>query len=184
MKQDMRSKKIALVAHCVLNQNAVVGGGAHYAAIIPNVVETLSLHKFSIFQLPCPEMYAAGINRWGQVKEQYMNSGFKRSFLKAVHYTIECIEDYVNHGYQIVIIGMEGSPSCGIKITESNPSWGGTVDNLNGEKLSLISARGYFMDLLNEEISARGWGKFPSIGLTDNVDENVNSLSWFLTSLE
>ena len=176
MKNDIRSKKIALISHCILNQNAVIGGGAKYTAAIPNVMETLKAHKFSIVQLPCPEMYAAGLDRWGQVKEQYSNSGFKRSFRMAVKFALDNIEDYVVHGFQIVVIGIEGSPSCGIGITESDPSWGGTIDGFKEENLTIINARGVFMDILFEGILARGWQPFPAIGLSSDVDENMASV--------
>lgn len=176
MKNDLRSKKIALVAHCVLNQNAVVGGLSRYPAVIPSVFETLKAHDFSIVQLPCPEMYAAGLDRWGQVKEQYANSGFKRSFQEAAEVALTSVEDYVSHGYKIVIIGIEGSPSCGITLTESNPNWGGTLTDAKDESAKLINARGTFMDVLFEKIRERGWIPFPAIGLSSNTEGNSSSI--------
>lgn len=179
MEDDMRSKKIALVSHCILNQNAVVGGGAKYPSSIPNVLEILKEHEFSIMQLPCPEMYAAGLDRWGQVKEQYANSGFKRSFKNMAEFALDSVEDYVNHGYLIIVVGIEGSPSCGIKVTESNPSWGGTIDGLKKENVTLANARGAFMDVLFEEMITRRWKPFPSIGITFDTGESISSIKPF-----
>jgi hypothetical protein len=43
---DHRSKRIVLVAHCILNQNAISDGTAHFPGSFRDVVDTLvpSIH--------------------------------------------------------------------------------------------------------------------------------------------
>jgi len=175
MTEDKRSKKIALVSHCVLNQNAVIGGGAGYPTVIPYVLEALQAHNFAIMQMPCPEMSSAGLNRWGQVKEQYLSSGFKRSFQRLAEYTLDSVEDYVSNGYKIIIIGIEGSPSCGIEKTESNPDWGGETVCSAAQEVKLINDRGVFIELLNREALLRGWPAFPAFGIPGDSCETADS---------
>lgn len=187
MKEDARSKKIALVSHCILNQNAVVGGLASFPSVIPRVVDILKAHDFGIVQMPCPEMYAAGLNRWGHVKEQYENSGYKRSFREAADFLLNSIEDYVTHDYQIVIVGIEGSPSCGITISESNPNWGGSFEESQGRDFEQIHAGGAFVDILFEKILLRGWNLFPSIGIFSDKKgraASVKNLDKFLSEFD
>ena len=73
---DKRSRKVALVANCIINQNAKVDGYALYPAMVPGFINLLEKYNFAIEQMPCPEMYTAGIRRWWQVSEQYSTSGY------------------------------------------------------------------------------------------------------------
>ncbi|MDA3936305.1 MAG: hypothetical protein PF636_05500 [Actinomycetota bacterium] len=65
-----RSRRIALVSHCLLNVNAKVEGLAEYQGVHP-VIEGLSAAGFGVIQLPCLEMTHMGMKRWAQVMEQY-----------------------------------------------------------------------------------------------------------------
>jgi predicted secreted protein len=58
-----RSRRIALVSHCLLNVNAKVEGLAEYQGVHP-VIEGLSAAGFGVIQLPCLEMTHMGMKRW------------------------------------------------------------------------------------------------------------------------
>jgi hypothetical protein len=63
MFTDVRSKKIVLVAHCVLNQNAIADGTADFAGTDEAVVRRLLEAGIGILQLPCPELNCLGLDR-------------------------------------------------------------------------------------------------------------------------
>ena len=63
MFTDRRSKKIILVAQCILNQNAKIDGCAHYPGAIEGVAEVLIRSGCGIVQLPCPEVMHLGLDR-------------------------------------------------------------------------------------------------------------------------
>ena len=63
MFTDRRSKKIVLVAQCILNQNAKIDGCAHYPGAIEGVAEVLIRSGCGIVQLPCPEVMHLGLDR-------------------------------------------------------------------------------------------------------------------------
>jgi predicted secreted protein len=62
-------RRVAFVAHCLVNQNAKVQEFARAAGVVPGVIERLRAHGYRLQQLPCPEMAFAGINRWWQERE-------------------------------------------------------------------------------------------------------------------
>ncbi|MGI6628959.1 MAG: CD3072 family TudS-related putative desulfidase [Bacillota bacterium] len=186
MFNDKRGGKIALVAHCLLNQNAKVGGLARYPGIVPGIVDLLIKYDFGIIQIPCPEMMAAGIARWGQVKEQYMCYGFYKDFRQIAISLIDSISDYITHGYTIVLVGIDGSPSCGVHITESNSNWGGTMLSNDDCQVENIQAPGAFVELFQKEVSKRGMKPIPAIGLPMDLKDgkfDLSELEKFLASV-
>ncbi|GBF35608.1 hypothetical protein DCCM_4737 [Desulfocucumis palustris] len=91
--------------------------------------------QIGIIQLPCPEMVVYGIKRWGHVREQFDTLFFRekcQDIIKPITYQLL---DYVKNGYKVIgIIGVDGSPSCGVNLTCSG-DWGGeflgNIDVLN-----------------------------------------------------
>ena len=63
MFSDVRSKKIILVSHCILNQNSISDGTAGYPSTNENVLKLLIQSKVGIIQMPCPEMICLGLDR-------------------------------------------------------------------------------------------------------------------------
>ena len=58
--------RVAFIAHCLLNQNAKVEGGALRPAVWEPVIDLLREHGYAIRQMPCPELAFAGARRfWG-----------------------------------------------------------------------------------------------------------------------
>src|SRR2546430_10162454 len=70
-------RKVALIASCLLTQNAKVCQGAHYAARVSPVVEALRSRGYLLQQLPCPELAFAGVRRWWAVYEQYDTPAYR-----------------------------------------------------------------------------------------------------------
>ncbi|MBP7736525.1 MAG: hypothetical protein KA369_11175 [Spirochaetes bacterium] len=129
---DERSNKIIILSHCMLNQNTRYMGGAFYKGIVPGIIETALDKGYGIVQMPCPEQQA-----WGGVLKKYMWLGFgskpglfykfriillplfifytKFMYKRIARNTVRNLIDYHKSGFQIIgIVGIDGSPSCGV----------------------------------------------------------------------
>jgi len=115
MLKDKRSKKIAIVAHCILNQNSRVFGLAERSSTITEIVEFLIRNDMGIIQMPCPELTYAGILRKSQTKDEYDNTMFRNHCKKIAEEIVAQIQEYSKGKIKArIIIGVDGSPSCGI----------------------------------------------------------------------
>ena len=157
-----RSKKLVLLSHCILNVNAKVYGLARYRGALAELISFLVDEGYGIIQLPCPEMGHWGIKRWGQVREQMDTPYFVRHCRQVFEPVLEQIIDYHCNGYHVAaIIGVDGSPSCGVNHTCSAASWGGELDNWQSTAdimgdLRMINAPGAFMELISEALRNHG----------------------------
>lgn len=121
-----RSRKIILLAHCVLNGNAKVEGLCGYRGAMPEVVTLLMQYGIGMVQLPCPEMQVLGCARWGHVKEQLDTPHFRKVSGELLSPIVMQLQDYQRNGYDLVaVVGLDGSPSCGVTRTCSGSAWRG-----------------------------------------------------------
>ena len=151
---DVRGCRVVLVAHCLLNQNSIVPGLARFSAVAPGVVELLSGYGLGIFQLPCPETLSHGLMRWWMTREQYDNPGYRslcRKLCKLVaYYALE----YTRCGVEVVgLVGIAGSPSCGVNTTSTGWTGGEPVVK---EKSRRVKGRGVFTEILLETLRKHG----------------------------
>ena len=115
MLKDKRSGRIAVVAHCILNQNSRVLGLAESSSAIAEIVEFLIRNDMGIIQMPCPELTYAGILRKSQTKDEYNNIMFRNHCRKIAEEIVEQVQEYSKGKIKArIIIGVDGSPSCGI----------------------------------------------------------------------
>jgi len=115
MLKDKKSRKIAIVAHCILNQNSRVFGLAERSSAIAEIVEFLILNNMGIIQMPCPELTYAGILRKSQTKNQYDDAKFRKHCNKIAEEIVAQIQEYAKGKIKArIVIGVDGSPSCGI----------------------------------------------------------------------
>ncbi|ENN96548.1 hypothetical protein J422_02025 [Methanocaldococcus villosus KIN24-T80] len=161
----MKGKKIAIVAHCILNQNSVVNGLERAEGAFNDVVELLLKKNYAIIQLPCPEMLYLGIDRVGKTKEEYDTEEYRELCREILKSTIKYLREYSKEGFKFILIGIEGSPTCGIFKTVT--------------KEGLIDGRGILMEeflkmLENEHIDLKKID-FPV---------NMNEYNKFLKELE
>ena len=116
MWKDKRSGKIAVVAHCILNQNSRALGLAERSGAITEIVEFLINKDMGIIQMPCPELAYSGLSRPPQTKDQYNNLTFREHCRKIAEEVANQIEEFSKAGIKVkIIIGINGSPSCGVK---------------------------------------------------------------------
>jgi predicted secreted protein len=146
---------VAFVAHCLLNQNSKVRDGAHCAGVYSPVVDVLRAKGWRIEQMPCPELAFAGLNRFWAVREQYDTAAFRRHCHRLAVAVAGAIAARAEQGEEVVLVGVEGSPSMGVTVTSSDPDRGGrpswpegTPEHTGGE--------GIFVEELHAELDRRG----------------------------
>jgi len=131
MFSDSRSKKLALVSHCILNQNAISDSTADFPSQYRQILDLLVENHIGIIQLRCPELMCLGLNRQDdlgggrdvlvensrirRLLEERGNIDKLRGYADDIKFEV-C--EYLKHGFTIVgIIGVNRSPSCGIETT-------------------------------------------------------------------
>jgi predicted secreted protein len=145
---------VAFVAHCLLNQNSKVGDGAHCAGIYSPVVDVLRERGWRIEQMPCPELAFTGLNRFWAVREQLDTAAYRRHCQRLASAVADMIEVRAGQGDDIVLIGVEGSPSMGVRVTSSDPARGGLPEWPDGTA-ELTSGEGIFIEELRLELGRR-----------------------------
>jgi predicted secreted protein len=156
MFEDQRSRRVLLVAHCVLNQNAKIDRCAYYPGVIKEAVEALIESGVGLIQMPCPELLCLGLDRQAvpdaattiesedtrvaRLMAADENRTICRSLADAL---VVQIEHYQRNSFEVIgLLGINGSPTCGIEI-----SW---VDDHEEPH------PGSFIQLLNDACHAKG----------------------------
>lgn len=176
---------MVLLAHCILNINAKIYGIATEPAGCRQIISGLLENGYGIIQLPCVEQSCFGINRWGQVKEQINFPGFRAKCHELLKPIIEQVLDFYQNGYEIsAVIGLDGSPSCGINYTCTG-NWGGEIGEgydiqSKIDSLDKLSEYGVMMEVLKEMLDEIGIvTKFLSVDESDpeaTSSELINKL--------
>jgi len=149
-----RSKRILVVCHCLLNANAKVYPLASCEGVYRQVVGKSIDEGIGLLQLPCPETVYLGLNRWGMTREQYDHPTFRECCRQMLMPSIAQIKGYADAGYQILgVIGMDGSPNCGVSRTCYGFSGGeisaeGVIE-AQRERLEFRLGKGVFMEILS-----------------------------------
>ena len=153
-----RNKNIVILSHCLLNCNSKVEGLANYKGSLKELIDYIINKDYGIIQLPCPELTLYGVKRWGHVKEQFDTPYYRKHCRKILIPYIEQIKDYIKNDYNIKsIIGVDGSPSCGVNKSCFSSKWGGTLSRERDlkDEVCIKSQKGVFVEefarLLNKE---------------------------------
>src|SRR5579864_7415879 len=156
-------RKVALVANCLLNQNAKVCQGANYRAVASPVVEVLRRRGYTLQQLPCPELAFAGVRRWWAVYEQYDTPAYRAHCRRLAQAIAPLIEQYLRRGDEVILIGLDGSSSTGVRFTSSKPEGGGRP-NRPEDDWEIVPRRGVWIEELEAELARRGLPPLPATG--------------------
>lgn len=150
-----RSKKIVILAHCILNQNSVVIPYAREMKVFKPFIEICFDENIGILQLPCPEKSLYGLKRWGHVKDQFEHPGFINPAKESLKRFIDEIKEYIANGYEILgVYGIKGSPSCGVSLT-CRGDWCGEASNYKDledikSRVSMVEEMGIYMELFKQ----------------------------------
>ena len=155
-------KKVLLVSHCILNTASKV---VLYNQEEIDAEEDLRIkfldkalkNGIQIIQLPCPEFTLYGAKRWGHVSEQFDNIFFRNHCRKILKPIIDQLKEYLANEqfFEVIgIVGIDGSPSCGVDYTCTG-DWYGSFECRTNLKETLDTAGlkkgpGILMDVLKE----------------------------------
>lgn len=150
---DVRSGKIVVVSHCILNVHSLEDNLAIYPGLEEEIIQLLISAGVGIFQLPCPEMDLFGILRKPLPKEAYQGSKVRTHYKSLASNIVKQLKEFTKKGYEIVaVIGAEGSPSCGI---HQVGKWLNHVPKSARQfprDIVFIEGRGVFMEELEKEM--------------------------------
>lgn len=140
--EDLSGKEIPVVAHCLLNPLTRVRGlqPVEFRPAGPAV------------QLPCPEFLYLGPERWAATRNQLDVPQFKRFCRYLITPYADLLEMLAGQGARLRIVGVAGSPSCGIFTTSAGYA-GGRVRECEHAR---VCGRGVFMEELLAELERRG----------------------------
>lgn len=180
---DSRGKKVIFLSHCLLNENTRYLGGACEAGAVTCVVQECIDQGWGIVQMPCPEEQA-----WGGVLKRRLIHAFgsegtllyrsreivlpllawytRRVCRRLARQAVKQIHDYIRSGFVVAgIVGVDGSPSCGVRRTlnlrQSLQLVGSLPPEATREDMNSIVLRclaegqGFFIEELQEELSRR-----------------------------
>ena len=177
MFQDGRSQKVAFLAHCLLNQNAISDGTAVRPAGFPEMLSYLLEHGVGIVQLPCPELLCLGLDRGDpqgaerpvvventRIRRAMAQAEPSRRLAQLVEDTMTQLLEYRRYGFQVVgILGANRSPCCGVDTTSQDDQE--------------VPGMGVFLEDLSHRLEEVGW-QIPMVGFrgTDDAVETVQRL--------
>ena len=160
-------KKILLVSHCLLNtasklKSYDLGDMEAEEALRRSLLKAAIDNGVQLLQLPCPELLQYGARRWGHTCDQFDNVFFRQRCREMLAPVVLQVQEYLANPqeYEILgILGIDGSPSCGVKYTCRGP-WGGEFSgrDVSGvlKQCHLAEGRGVFMDTLLEMLGENG----------------------------
>jgi predicted secreted protein len=130
---DRRSRRVLFVSHCLLNENTRYMGGAFCGGIPGEIRELLTGIDCGVVQMICPERVA-----WGGIYKPHLYQFHGIGRCRIVHrlcafsmplflflvnwkmrwvarFTAAEITDYIRNRMEVIgIIGVRGSPACGV----------------------------------------------------------------------
>ena len=92
---------------------------------LTGLVDVLREKGWRIEQMPWPELAFTGLNRFWAVKEQLDTAAYRRHCERLAEAVAAAISVRVTKGEDVVLVGVEGSPSMGVTVTSSDPLRGG-----------------------------------------------------------
>lgn len=159
MIEDRRSGVVAYLAHCLLNQNTKVQGLVTESSlkVSRRVVELLRRLDVGLAQIPCPEFTYLGLMRPKKTKDQYDNRAYREHCKQMVRLILKEIEEYRRGEVAVAcLLGIEGSPSCGVEWTTRG--FEGASEEVRG--------MGILIEEIREALRRRGM-EIPILGIPE-----------------
>lgn len=162
---DSRSNTIIFACHCLLNANAKVYGLADYPGTFPPLREYLERSSAGVIQLQCPEMIHFGPKRWWHNRSQFEIPAYQTLCKRLANEAADLASQYTNSNYTILgLLGVEGSPSCGVRETYNSDQWGGEPKSVDLTTCRATGA-GIFMDAIKESFRQKKLD-IPCVGIS------------------
>ena len=134
MFDDIRGKKVVVLAHCILNQNAKLDRCAHCEGAISELVSVLLDEGIGVLQMECPEMLYLGLDRQTdhsdcpsvesedtRIAQRMKEPAAQAIVVRIAKNTARQVADYLRNSFSLIgVLGINGSPSCGVETTWNN----------------------------------------------------------------
>jgi predicted secreted protein len=182
MFDDSRSKRVVILAHCLLNQNSISDGTADCPSQFDEIIELLMKNQIGMIQLPCPELLCLGLDRGDvnggnrpildentRIRESIGGGDHVLALREKADEVVSQVQEYQQHGFEVLgVIGVNRSPSCGVETTSRH----------GAEE----PGQGVFMEVLLETLREQGI-RLRTIGIkTNEKDESLGKIRQFLSS--
>lgn len=154
-KAQASEKRLAILGHCILNQNARAPGIAIHRGEIAPLRRILGDAGYELLQLPCPEVSFTGTARWWYVYEQYDSAAYRRHCANLAEAVAGLVGPYAARGYRIVVLGLGISPSCGVRMRQTGKDWRGKPFDV-GDRASVEEGEGVWMQELEKALEEAG----------------------------
>ncbi len=133
------SEKVLFVSHCILNTASKVANSdpellSREEELRRSLLRLALEEDIGLVQLPCPEFTMYGSRRWGHVREQFDNPFFRSHCRHILEPAIAQLLEYAGRpeAFDLLgIVGIDGSPSCGVSLTCMG-NWGGELCDGSG----------------------------------------------------
>lgn len=160
-------KQILLVSHCLLNTASKLkefdeAQIADEEALRRKVLKKAVDQGIQLLQLPCPEFLQYGARRWGHTFDQFNNVFFRQRCREMLMPVLMQLKEYLENPNEFEIIGVlgiDGSPSCGVKYT-CRADWGGEFSGRDVAEIiqacTLREGSGVLICVLREMLAENG----------------------------
>lgn len=110
-----RNNKLAVISHCILNQNSVVHDLARAGGGFYSVAAQLLRFGFGLYQLPCPELLYSGMDRPPRTYHQYAQPAFARLCDEVAASVLRDLDAFLADGTAVrLLVGIRRSPTCSV----------------------------------------------------------------------
>lgn len=151
MFDDIRGRRVVILAHCILNQNAKLDRCAHCQGAISELVKVILEEGIGILQMECPEMLYLGLERQTdhssspsvesedtRIAQRMKEPQAQEIVVRIARNTAQQVTDYLRNRFSVIgVLGINGSPSCGVETTWSNdselPGYGELISELSNQ---------------------------------------------------
>ncbi|MEM0047212.1 MAG: hypothetical protein QW437_06620 [Fervidicoccaceae archaeon] len=146
-------KEAIILGHCILNMNTRAPGIAVWEGGIVPVLRALKRYYGEKHQYPCLEASVVGMRRWWHVKEQYNTFTFR--FLS------QRLSQMYSHHFlrngitKVKVLGLGLSPTCGLRYTQSDPTYGGRPREIDPSRI-IKRGKGVLIEEMDSEFKRAG----------------------------
>jgi predicted secreted protein len=120
--------------------------------------------------MPCPELTFTGLSRFWAVREQLDTLAYRRHCRRIAAAVAGAMCAHLDRGDEVVLIGLEGSPSLGVRVTSSDPQRAGRPEWPDGAP-ELTPGSGILIEELLTELRARGAQAPRAIGIRHTLPD-------------
>lgn len=154
--------KLYFVCHCVLNTCSKTRHSMDESYLAEEARRQQFLTRVlkngdQLIQLPCPEFLQYGHCRWGHARSQFDNPFFREQCRQMLLPFVAQMQEYAAfpHEFHLEIVGIDGSPSCGVNSSFDGEGWGGE-SSVRCPAGSCHEKPGVFLSVLSQLLAERG----------------------------